>query len=92
MEVVPLLPYLISLTGLLVLSGFFSGSETALCALTQVQIERIRVEKGSTSAIINFVDNPRRLFITVLLGNNLVNVAFAILMLSFIGRVLPAIH
>ena len=89
MEVVPLLPYLIGLTGLLVLSGFFSGSETALCALTQVQIERIRVEKGSTSAIINFVDNPRRLFITVLLGNNLVNVAFAILMLSFIGRVLP---
>ena len=89
MEVVPLLPYLIGLTGLLVLSGFFSGSETALCALTQVQIERIRVEKGSTSAIINFVDNPRRLFITVLLGNNLVNVAFAILMLSFIGQVLP---
>ena len=89
MEVVPLLPYLIGLPGLLVLSGFFSGSETALCALTQVQIERIRVEKGSTSAIINFVDNPRRLFITVLLGNNLVNVAFAILMLSFIGRVLP---
>ena len=89
MEVVPLFPYLIGLPGLLVLSGFFSGSETALCALTQVQIERIRIEKGSTSAIVNFVDNPRRLFITVLLGNNLVNVAFAILMLSFIGRVLP---
>ena len=92
MDVVPLLPhlpYLISLTGLLVLSGFFSGSETALCALTQVQIERIRLEKGSASAIVNFVDNPRRLFITVLFGNNLVNVAFAILMLSFIGNALP---
>ncbi len=92
MDVVPLLPhlpYLTGLTGLLVLSGFFSGSETALCALTQVQIERIRIEKGSTSAIVNFVDNPRRLFITVLLGNNLVNVAFAILMLSFIENALP---
>ncbi len=92
MDVVPLLPhlpYLIGLTGLLVLSGFFSGSETALCALTQVQIERIRVEKGTASAIVNFVDNPRRLFITVLFGNNLVNVAFAILMLSFMGNVLP---
>ena len=92
MDVVPLLPhlpYLIGLTGLLVLSGFFSGSETALCALTQVQIERIRIEKGSASAIVNFVDNPRRLFITVLFGNNLVNVAFAILMLSFIGNALP---
>ncbi|MDE0468253.1 MAG: hemolysin family protein [Candidatus Poribacteria bacterium] len=89
MEVVPLLPYLLSLTGLLVLSGFFSGSETALCALTQVQIERLRLEKGGASAIVNFVDNPRRLFITVLLGNNLVNVSFAILMLWLVKRVLP---
>ena len=89
MEVVPLLPYLIGLTGLLILSGFFSGSETALCALTQVQIERLRLEKGGASAIVNFVDNPRRLFITVLLGNNLVNVSFAILMLWLVKRVLP---
>lgn len=89
MEVVPLLPYLIGLTGLLVLSGFFSGSETALCALTRVQIERLRLEKGSASAIVSFVDNPRRLFITVLLGNNLVNVSFAILMLWLVKRVLP---
>ena len=89
MEVVPLLPYLIGLTGLLVLSGFFSGSETALCALTRVQVEKLRLQKGSASAIVNFIDNPRRLFITVLLGNNLVNVSFAILMLWFVKRVLP---
>ena len=89
MEVVPLLPYLISLTGLLVLSGFFSGSETALCALTHVQIEKLRLEKESASAIVSFVDNPRRLFITVLLGNNLVNVSFAILMLWLVKQVLP---
>ena len=88
MEVVPLLPYLISLAGLLVLSGFFSGSETALCALTQVQIERFRFEKGGASAIVSFVDNPRRLFITVLLGNNLANVSFAILMLWLVKKVL----
>ncbi len=90
MDVVPLLPYLISLAVLLVFSGFFSGSETALCALTRIQIERIRLEKKGNSAIVNFVDNPRRLFITVLLGNNLVNVAFAILMLWLVGRLLPA--
>ena len=89
MEVVPLFPYLIGLTGLLILSGFFSGSETALCALTKVQIERLRLEKGGASAIVNFVDNPRRLFITVLLGNNLVNVSFAILMLWLVKQTLP---
>ncbi len=87
---VPLLPYLIGLVGLLILSGFFSGSETALCALTRVQIEKIRLKRGNTSAIVNFVDNPRRLFITVLLGNNLVNVTFAIIMVQLVEkRILP---
>ncbi len=83
---VPLLPYLIGLVGLLILSGFFSGSETALCALTRVQVEKIRLKRGNASAIVNFVDNPRRLFITVLLGNNLVNVTFAILMASLVAQ------
>ncbi len=83
---VPLLPYLIGLVGLLILSGFFSGSETALCALTRVQVEKIRLKQGNASAIVNFVDNPRRLFITVLLGNNLVNVTFAILMASLVAQ------
>lgn len=87
MEVVPLSAYLIGLAGLLVLSGFFSGSETALCALTRVQVEKLRFEKRGASAIVNFVDNPRRLFITVLLGNNLVNVAFAILMLRLTTQI-----
>ncbi len=86
---VPLLPYFIGLVGLLILSGFFSGSETALCALTRVQIEKLRLERGKTSAIVNFVDNPRRLFITVLLGNNLVNVSFAILVLRLVPSVFP---
>ncbi len=83
---VPLLSYLIGLAGLLILSGFFSGSETALCALTRVQVEKIRLKRGNASAIVNFVDNPRRLFITVLLGNNLVNVTFAILMASLVAQ------
>ena len=78
MEIDQPLPQLIGLGLLLFLSGFFSGSETALCALTKVQIERLRTEKRKNStAIVNFVDNPRRLFITLLLGNTLVNVAFA---------------
>ena len=82
---VPLLLYLIGLVGLLILSGFFSGSETALCALTRVQVEKIRLKRGNASAIVNFIDNPRRLFITVLLGNNLVNVTFAILVARLVS-------
>ena len=77
MEIDQPLPHLIGLGLLLILSGFFSGSETALCALTKVQVERLRTEKRKNNiAIINFVDNPRRLFTTLLLGNTVVNVAF----------------
>lgn len=89
MEIDQPLPQLIGLGFLLFLSGFFSGSETALCALTKVQVERLRTEKKKNSiAILNFVDNPRRLFITLLLGNTLVNVAFATIAYSLI-RGLP---
>ncbi len=89
MEIDQPLPQLIGLGLLLFLSGFFSGSETALCALTKVQVERLRTDKRkSCAAIVGFVDNPRRLFITLLLGNTLVNVAFATLAYSLI-RGLP---
>ena len=72
-----LLPLLIGLGLLLLLSAFFSGSETALCALSKVQIERLRRQREkSSTAIVSFVENPRRLFITILLGNTFVNTAF----------------
>jgi putative hemolysin len=58
-------------------SSFFSGSETALTALSKVQIHRIRGDrKKSSRSIVKFMDEPRRLFITVLFGNTLVNMAF----------------
>jgi putative hemolysin len=62
---------------LLLFSAFFSGSETALSALSKIQIQRMRTEDGERrSAVIKFLDEPRRLFITVLFGNTLVNLAF----------------
>ena len=69
--------YLVGLVFLLMFSSFFSGSETALTALTKTQIQRIREDnKKSSVAIIKFLDEPQRLFITVLFGNTLVNMAF----------------
>jgi len=80
------LPQVIGLGTLLLFSAFFSGSETALCALSRAQLERLRLEKKKSSlAIVRFLDNPRRLFITILLGNTFINTAFAILTTSIIG-------
>lgn len=85
MNATAIILYLIGLGLLLLCSSFFSGSETALSALTKTQIQRIRGDKKKSSrAIINFLDEPRRLFITVLFGNILVNMAFVSITGSFI--------
>jgi len=77
MDVADIFSNLIGLTFLLFLSSFFSGSETALTALSMTQVHRLKEEKSKNSqAIIHFIDDPRRLFITVLFGNILVNMAF----------------
>jgi putative hemolysin len=69
--------HFIGLAFLMACSSFFSGSETALTALSKAQIQRIRGDgKKSSFTIVRFLDEPRRLFITVLFGNTLVNMAF----------------
>lgn len=77
MNILSIVLHLVGLGALLLCSSFFSGSETALSALHKAQIQRIREDrKKSSDAIVNFLDEPRRLFITVLFGNTLVNMAF----------------
>lgn len=77
MNIVSIVLHFVGLGLLLLCSSFFSGSETGLTALNKAQIQRIREDKKKSSdAIIRFLDEPRRLFITVLLGNTLVNMAF----------------
>jgi len=77
MDITQFFSYFIGLGLLLLCSAFFSGSETALSALTRPQLQRIRRKtKGRNNAVVRFMDDPRRLFITVLFGNTLVNMAF----------------
>ena len=86
-----ILPSLVGLAFLLVLSAFFSGSETALCALTRLQRDRLEADsRKSSKAIVAFLDNPRRLFITILLGNTFINISFATLTASLIYGLLGA--
>nr|CRH04554.1 conserved exported protein of unknown function[Include 2 CBS domain and Transporter associated domain] [Candidatus Magnetococcus massalia] len=61
---------------LLGLSGFFSSSETALFSLDKLQLERMRQAKHpKLSNIQRLLAEPRRLIVTILIGNELVNVA-----------------
>jgi CBS domain containing-hemolysin-like protein len=73
---------------LLLLSALFSSAETAVFSLTKLQIQRLREENSRVSrALVRFLDDPRQLLITTLVGNNLVNTAFATLVVSLMLRV-----
>ena len=60
---------------LLVFSGFFSGSETALTAASRAKL-KARAEKGDKGAdrALEITEDSERLIGSILLGNNLVNI------------------
>ena len=72
--------YLALLAPSLLLSAFFSSSEAAFLSLRKVRIRRL-VEDGVPGAerVARMVDEPAKVLPTILLGNNLVNTAFAAL-------------
>ena len=73
---------------LLFLSGFFSGSETALKAASRGKL-RSQADKGSRGAAhaLKITEDNERLIGSVLLGNNLVNIFAASLATALFTRV-----
>lgn len=58
------------------LSAFFSGSETALFSLSRLDLQKLRRERHPKSEALHaLLDEPRRLIISILCGNELVNIA-----------------
>lgn len=63
------------LVGLLALSGGFSGSETALVALSMARVEAlVREDRAGAAALYELKKDPSRMLTTILIGNNLVNI------------------
>jgi len=69
---------IIVLAVLLLFSGFFSGVETALMSISTVKVKSLLREKRKGSeALQRIKSNPHRLIITILVGNNIVNIGAA---------------
>ncbi len=64
------------LGALLVMSGSFSGTETAMFSLSRGQLHRLRHAHGAGPLVARLMANPHRVLYTLLLSNMLVNVAF----------------
>jgi CBS domain containing-hemolysin-like protein len=67
---------IILLVALILLSGFFSSAETALFSISKAKARHLAKKGGRTSRLIKKMkEDPHRLLSTILIGNNLVNVA-----------------
>ncbi len=74
---------------LMALSAFFSSSETALFSLSSVQLEQMR-RKGHprVDLVERLLTRPRRLIMTILIGNELANVAASVISATIIIRLM----
>lgn len=60
---------------LLAFSAFFSGSETALFSLSHIKARKFQSDKRARPRLVaTLLSHPRRLLITLLIGNMLVNI------------------
>ena len=68
----------LAVTGLLLLSAFFSGSETALTAASR-GVLKAQADKGSkgAKAALEVTDDSERMIGALLLGNNVANILSA---------------
>jgi len=81
--------YIISHIGIalmfLILSAFFSGSETALFSLKKADLHRLSISgKSSEKAIASLMNTPDRILATLLIGNLFVNLSLAAIVTNFL--------
>lgn len=76
MDSTGILIQIVILVILLIGSGFFSASETALMSLSKIRIRHMKEEgvKGA-KLVSDLIEEPNKLLSSILVGNNVVNIA-----------------
>ncbi|MBU1101055.1 MAG: hemolysin family protein [Bacteroidetes bacterium] len=79
---------IIGLAILLLLSSFFSASEFAFVIANKIKIE-LRSRKNNVTAknVFYYINNPQIFYSTILISNNVVNIAFSSLIAFFLGTI-----
>lgn len=84
---IDLLLELLFILFLILMSGFFSGSETALTTASRPKMHLLEKEGNRKAKLVNKLrHNSEQLISTILLGNNLVNILGSALATSFMIR------
>ena len=69
--------HLSAMVAMLGISGFFSGTETALFSLSRGQLHQMKLSSGAGQVVATLMSRPENTLNCLLLGNMLVNVAYA---------------
>ncbi len=68
------------LVALIALSGFFSGAEIALFSLSKIKVRKlVKARRRGAKTLRKLKSNPHRMLVTILIGNNIVNIGAAAL-------------
>jgi gliding motility-associated protein GldE len=76
---------------LVVLSALLSGSEVAIFGLSNSQKLKLENDNKNKNSrrILKLIENPKKLLATILIGNNLVNVAIVVISSIVVKNILP---
>lgn len=73
-------PLLILMGILLLLSAFFSMSETAMIALSKIRLRHLMAKGAKNAKLVHsIISKPERLITSILVGNNFVNTAISVI-------------
>jgi len=85
---------IIALLGFIILSAFFSCTETALFSLNKLQLKKMQKEEENNwrvKSIIRLLNDPQKTLISILIGNMFVNITASslatYLAIKFIGNI-----
>ena len=74
---------------LIILSGFFSASETALTAFKRINLKTVEEEDPTVAKLLKiWIKRPNEILIAILLGNNIVNILATSISTVFVDGIL----
>lgn len=79
-----------TVVALLACSALFSSTETAMFSLSTDWITAEAAANPAAESLEHLRSDPHRLLVTLLVGNNVVNIAIASVVTVLVGTVLPA--
>ncbi len=79
---------LIAIIILVILSGFFSSTETAYTSINVIKIKSLALKDKKYERVLNLYDKYDMLLSTILVGNNIVNLSASSLSMLFFAKIL----